>query len=436
MEHLLHYTWKHKIFPLQELTTTDGRTLQVLNPGLLNTDAGPDFIGAVVIIDNVKWVGNVEMHMRSSDWFLHHHQDDPHYDNIILHVACNVDRELLTSEGTPIPQFQLPIPDSVAQHYNELASSDTTPPCASVVSSIPRLTVHNWLSTLQVERLEMRTRQIMDRRTHFNLNWEDTFFATLARHFGFGKNGDAFEQWAKSIPLSAAAKHRDNLFQIEALFFGQAGLLNDNLNDNLNVGENYYLRLQKEYKYLRQKFSLTPIDPTIWKFLRLRPQNFPHIRIAQLAMLYHEQRISLSKVLNTSSVEAMQTLFHTQVSDYWKQHYNFRSSESATQDKRLSPSSVRLLIINAIVPTLFAYGRYKNDEVLCSRALSLWEELKPESNSIIRNWTQAGITPQHAADTQALLHLHTTYCLRHDCLRCRFGAEYIGKTPDFLREDK
>lgn len=428
MEQLLHYTWKHKIFPLRELRTTDGRLLEVLNPGIHNSDAGPDFTGAKIRLDGIEWVGNVELHLKTSDWFRHHHDTDAAYEHIILHVACDVDRKLFYPDGQEVPQLQLEVPDAVRENFDELTCNDCRPRCSHVVADLPVFTVHNWMTSLTLERFEERTRQIMERRECLDKNWEDTLFVTLARNFGFGINGDAFEQWAHSIPMSAVGKHRDDLFQIEAIFFGQAGLL------DVFYDDDYYLRLQKEYRYLRQKFSLAPMAGAAWKFLRLRPQNFPHIRIAQLAMLYYEQRLNLSRLLNAQSVEEVSALLLTHVSDYWLTHYTFASRPTRPIEKTLSPASVQLILINSVAPMLFAYGKYKSDQRLCDRAFSLWEQLKPERNAIIRDWAAAGISCENAADSQALIQLHRRYCQPHDCLRCRFGYEYIRRTPGFLRE--
>lgn len=433
MEELLHYVWKHKILPLRELKTTEGCTIEVLNPGMHNTDAGPDFQAAKIKIDGVVWVGDVEIHQHSSDWFRHGHDKDANYDKIILHVAADIDCELKYSNGENIPQVQIDVPDYVRTNYDSLLRSDYSPRCANVINGISPLMVHCWLNSLQVERFEERMKQIMLRREALGKSWEDALFVTVARNFGFGKNGNAFELWANSIPMGAVGKHRDNLFQIEAIFFGQAGFLEGNDNDNDKENE-YYLRLQKEYRYLRQKFSLTPINLKAWKFLRLRPQNFPHVRIAQLAMLYYKQQFNMSRLINADSVEKMEALFDTQVSDFWRTHYSFTSEPSASSSKQLSKSSIHLILINSAAPFLFAYGTYKADDTLREHAFELWENLKPESNSIIRNWKSAGLTPEHAGDTQALIQLTKNYCDRHDCLRCRFGYEFIRNTPDFLRE--
>ncbi len=430
MEELLHYTWKHKIFPLSDLRTTDGRLVEVLNPGLHNTDAGPDFTGAKVKIDGTEWVGNVELHQKTSDWFRHHHDGDAAYENIILHVASEVDAKLFYPNGQEIPQLQLEVPKSVRENYAMLKRSDCRPLCRDVVGGLPTFTVHTWLTSLTLERFAERTRQIMQRREALDKDWEATLFVTIARNFGFGINGDAFEQWAQSIPMSAVGKHRDDLFQIEAIFFGQAGLL------DVYYEDEYYQRLQREYRYLAQKFSLTPIPSSAWKFLRLRPQNFPHIRIAQLAMLYYEQRLNLSRLLNAQNFTEVAALFLTHVSDYWLTHYTFGTQPTRPMQKTLSPSSIELLTINSVAPILFAYGKYKADQSLCDRAFTLWEQLKPENNSIIRDWCAAGIMPENAADTQALIQLHRNYCQRRDCLRCKFGYEYIKRTPGFLRENE
>ena len=319
MEQLLHYTWMHRLFPLRELRTTDGRLLEVLNPGIHNTDAGPDFTGAKIKLDGAEWAGNVELHLKTSDWFRHHHDADPAYENIILHVACEVDQPLFYPNGQPIPQLQLPVPAFVHDNFDTLSRSDVRPRCRGVVGDLPLFLVHNWMTTLTLQRFEERARQIMQRRESLDKDWEGTLFVTLARSFGFGINGDAFEQWARSIPLMAVGKHRDSLFQIEAIFFGQAGLLEDEPSTDVALAsspDDYYIRLQKEYRFLRHKFTLTPIPRSAWKFLRLRPQNFPHIRIAQLAMLYYEQRLNLSRLLNAESIDEVSALLLTHVSDF------------------------------------------------------------------------------------------------------------------------
>ncbi len=439
MEHLLHYVWKHKILPLSELRTTDGQYVEVINPGMHNSNAGPDFFNAKVKIDGTLWVGNVEIHPKSSDWFRHNHETNAAYNNVVLHVVGEVDCNVTYPDGKPIPQMQLEIPQYVRDNYEQLVRSDSLPRCKHVIADFPKILVHGWMSSLQVERLEQRTRQIMERREICDKNWEDTFFVTLARNFGFGINGDAFERWANSIPMNAVGKHRDSLFQIEAIFFGQAGLLEPDMIPKhyaeAALNDEYLQKLRKEYHYLRQKFSLTPMDSHLWRFLRLRPQNFPHIRIAQLAMLYFEQRLNLSRLINAENLPDVCKLLETHVSEYWRTHYTFASTESAEAEKRLSQSTLYLITINSVAPILFAYGKYKSEEELCERAMTLLENLPPENNHIIRSWGSAGVQCESAADSQALIQLTRNYCEPHNCLRCRFGIEFIKRTPDLLREE-
>lgn len=434
MEELIHYVWKHKIFPLKALATTDGQPIEVIDPGLHNHGAGPDFFNAKVRIDGQLWVGNVEIHVRASDWFRHNHQSDPAYDNVILHVV-GIDDAKVPYPHSPqriIPQMVLGVPDYVKENYDGLTRADTFPRCAHVVSSFPKLVVHSWMSALQVERLEERSKAVKERWEAQGRNWEETLFVTIARNFGFGKNGDAFERWAKSFPLISLGKHRDSLMQIEAVFFGQAGMLNDPHEDY----SAYYRQIRSEYLFMQKKFSLKPIDPTLWKMMRLRPENFPQVRIAQLAMLYYQNRLDMSRLIEAADREAIHRLLQTNVSDYWTSHYSFKDEESPQSGKRISPASIDLIIMNSVVPLLFAYGRYKGDDSLCDRAFDLMEQLKPENNRYIRDWENAGISCESAADSQALMQLSTKYCEPHNCLRCRFGVEYIRRTPNFLSEEQ
>ncbi len=433
MEELLHYVWKHKLFPLGEMRTTRGNLIEVINPGLHNQGSGPDFFNAKIKIDGQLWVGNVEIHVRASDWFRHHHDVDDAYSNVILHVVgiSDADVPYPNKSGKIIPQLQLDVPEYVTTNYDALSRNDQFPRCRDVVLSFPRLTVHAWLSALQVERLEERSTQIKERWVRHGKNWEETSFVTISRNFGFGKNGDAFERWANSFPLMSLGKHRDSLFQIEAVFFGQAGMLEEPHDE---FGD-YYVRLRQEYNFLRHKFSLKPIESTAFRFMRLRPENFPQIRLAQLAMLYFKGGMNLANLLSCADMQALYHLFDTSVSDYWKRHFTFKAEESAEADKRLSKASIDLIAVNSVVPLLFAYGRYKGDEALCDRAFNLMEEIKAENNKYIRDWKNAGVTCTSAADSQALMQLSTKYCEPRNCLRCRFGFEYIRKNPDFLAKE-
>ena len=430
MEQLLHYVWRHKMFPLQEMHTTDGKLVEVIDPGLHNRNAGPDFFNAKVKIDGTLWVGNVEIHDRSHDWYVHGHDHDSAYNNVVLHVAGVVDDNVITSDGKFLPQLQLDVPKEINDHYKELLETDQYPPCYKIIPDLTKLTIHSWMSALQTERLEQKTEAIKARVDRNNGSWEDGYFTTLARNYGFGINGDAFEMWANTLPLKAVDHHRDDVFQIEAIFMGQAGLLELNTipsqyqREALNEG--YFAKLRNEYQYLAHKFSMKPMDATMWRFLRLRPQNFPHIRISQLANLYYSRRAGLSSLVECTTIEQLKAVLATSVTPYWETHYTFGST-SCRNDKNLSPASLNLLMINTAIPMLFAYGKHKSDEALCDRAFDLLEQLKAENNHITRLWQQCGLTAQNAGDSQALIQLKKEYCDKKDCLRCRIGFEYLKR---------
>ena len=405
------------------LQTTTGEPVEVIDAGLPNTNAGPDFFNAKLKIGGTLWVGNIEVHTLASDWMRHGHDKDAAYDNVILHVAETVDCEVFRANGVPVPQLQLPCPDPVRQRYDELSHAEIYPPCYSILSSLPKLTVHSWLSALQVERFEQKARVIATRLERYNNHWEDVFFITLARNFGFGLNGDAFEAWASRLPFRAIDKHRDDLFQVEAFFFGQAGLLDEELPD----ADGYYRKLQKEFRYLQHKFELSvPMTATQWRFLRLRPGNFPHVRLAQLANLYYKERSLFSRIMEADTLEAVRKLLTVTTSTYWEEHFNFRKV-SSSREKQVGKNAQNLIIINTVIPFLYAYGLHKADELLCERATGFLESLKAEDNHIIRHWSGAGLPVSTAADSQALLQLQKEYCDKKDCLRCRFGFEYLRR---------
>ena len=420
MEQLLHYVWKHKIFPLKELKTTTGQQVEVIDTGLANTDAGPGFFNAKLKLDGVLWIGNIEIHERSSDWFKHGHHADAGYNSVILHIASEIDTEISRSNGERIPQIQLICPEAVRTNYKELLETASYPPCYRIIPSLPPFTAHSWMTALQMERFEQKATLLNERLKRCQGNWEDAFFITLARNFGFGLNGDAFETWAHRLPFRAVDKHRNDLFQIEAIFFGQAGILED------SDGDGYYLRLKKEYTYLQHKFGLIPMDASLWRFLRLRPANFPHIRIAQLACLYHRAYGLLSRIMETETLQGVRDILKGGTSEYWLTHYTFGGS-SPSRPKTLSNTSLDLLIINTVVTFLYAYGLHKGNRVLCARAGSFLEELKAENNYITRMWEQCGMKASNAADSQALIQLKKEYCDKKKCLYCRIGYEYLKR---------
>ena len=402
MEKLLHYVWKHKILPLKALLTTDGREIEIIDPGRLNTDQGPDFFNAKIKIGGTLWAGNVELHLKSSDWFRHGHDTDPAYNNTILHIAQDIDCDVTTEEGNRPPQLQLDIPAHLYQNYQELFQTDDYPRCHRIIPSIPTIKVHMWMDALLAERMRDRARKVQERVNRLNGDWEQATFVTLCRNFGFGLNGDTFERWAIMIPLRSVGKHRDNLFQVEAIFLGMAGLTDDAAQvKGKEMGEKW----KREFAFLSHKFQLPePMKAADWKFLRTRPNNFPHIRILQIAELYHSGKAQMSALIEAKDIKEMHRIL----------------AVGGT-----SANSRRLIIVNTIVPLLYAYGIHRNEEQLIRKATALLEELPAEDNHILRQWKACGLSVETAADSQALIQLKREYCDRKDCLRCRFAYEFL-----------
>lgn len=431
MENLVRYVWKHRLFPLTPLRTTDGLPIEVIHPGMENRNDGPDFFNAKVKIDGTLWVGNVEIHGKASDWMLHGHDANKRYDSVVLHVAGIVDRDIKRTDGTPIPQLELPVPAHIQTNYDELRKTEHYPPCYRVIPELSALTIHSFLSSLLYERLDQRTTQIAERYEAHDKNWDDALFATIARNFGFGSNGDAFEEWARHMPFRAVDKHADNLLQVEALFFGQAGLLEEEsipaYYREALADDTYFQALRREYTFLSHKFSLHPMSHTAWRLLGMRPANFPHVRIAQLAKLYHERRISVSHLMNATNRAALSELLRVEATEYWDTHYVFASTPSTPIKKRITDNAITLLLINSVAPFYYSYGRRKDSEQHCEQAIALLEQLKAENNYIMRNWSDCGILVKNAADSQALIQLKKQYCDRKDCLRCRIGYEFLKK---------
>ena len=423
MEHLLHYAWKHKLFDAHRLQTTDGTPIEVIDPGRHNRDAGPDFFNARLRIGGRLWAGHVELHSRASDWYRHGHEKDEAYDAVVLHVVGESDAEVRRTNDTLIPQAVLVCPEHVTKHYDELRRADGYPCCQAVLPHLSRLSIHGWLSGLQAERLEAKRGHILRYLHHTGNHWEDVCFVALARGCGFSVNGDACERWALSLPFRALDKHRDRPFQVEAIFLGQARFLDEV--EAVGGADDYAVQLKREYEYLKHKFGFAPtIEASAWRFLRLRPDNFPTIRVAQLAWLYAERSSLFSQLVEADTVDRIHSLLSMQTSPYWETHYRL-GVVSPRRTKTMSRSSLNLLTINSLVPLLYAYGRYKGDEQLCERALSLLEQLPAEENHIIRSWATSGLSVASAADSQALIQLQRAYCERRRCLFCRFGYEYI-----------
>lgn len=423
MELLLHYVWQQGLFDQTTLTTTRGESVEVVRRGMYNRHAGADFLGAHLRIGGQLWVGDVEMHEKASDWVTHGHGSDTHYNSVVLHVVECADVAVCTQAGAIVPQVVVAIPSHIRRNYEALLSMASYPPCHMVLSQFDTLSRHHFLTTLAVERMEEKTARIGRYLSQTGGDWERTLFVTLARAFGFGVNGEAFEKWALAIAPSNIGKHRDDPALIEAYFLGTAGLL-DETAVSPNCRDEAYQRLAHDFRFLTAKFGLVPLDPSIWRFLRLRPQNFPHVRISQLVQMYCKGQLTVARLLSANTLEATQTLLSTAATPYWQSHYRF-GHPTQTTGKALQRTSLDRLVINAVVPFLFAYGRAHGKEELCERAMALLEALRPENDHIVRSWRAVGLVPENAADTQALNHLYTNYCTLRRCLACRIGRRYI-----------
>ena len=415
-EDFLHFLWRWRRFDAQNLATTDGQALEILHPGEPNPHAGPDFFNARIRLDGTLWAGNVEIHLNASDWLAHRHDHDPAYENVVLHVVLDEDQRLRRPNGEALPCFTLRrrIPPQLLEKYLRLDHERAWIPCEKVYPEVPEIVRHNWLDRLLVERLEEKTGLVAQVVEASGRHWEEAFYRLLARNFGIKVNVEPFEALARSLPLRLLAKHKDHLFQLEALLFGQAGFLSESFDDA------YPRELAREYRFLQHKYGLTPLAAGQWKFFRLRPAGFPTVRLAQLAALLHRPDQLFSQLLAAPDTAAAEQLFTANLSDYWLTHFRFDKS-AARRMKPLGREFVHLLLINTVAPFLFHYGRAQGRADLQDRALRLLDELPPEANTVVSGWAERGQRAQSAAHTQALLHLKTRYCDAKRCLECAIG---------------
>jgi len=421
-EFFLQFLWKHRLFYTNQLNTTTGQKVELISAGFLNRDAGPDFFNARLKIGDTIWAGNVEIHLRASDWNKHNHQADPAYDNVILHVVLDADSVVLNSKGQEVECACLSYPSALERNYQLLLKSSSWIPCADSIQLVPSVTLQLWYNALLVERLEQKTNEIVSRLEQNKNDWNETFYQFLARNFGFKTNALPFELLAKAVPLNILAKHKNNLFQLEALLFGTAGLLNEEL-----IGDDYFLALRKEFSFLYKKYKLNPVEGHLWKFLRLRPVNFPTVRIAQFAQLIQQSSALFSHLIEKKRVSEVKALLQLEPSQYWQTHYRF-NKPSAKQVKGLGDSSFHNLVINTVVPFLFVYGDYHKKQELKDLALSFLETIPAEKNSITANWQKLGVSSSSAFDSQALIQLKNSYCNAKKCLNCPVGMKLINRT--------
>ena len=418
----MQYVWKHRLWRSEDMVTNTGKKVRVVDPGLLNTDAGPDFFNAKIEIDGHMWVGNVEMHYRATDWKRHHHDSDKAYDSVILHVVAKDDAPVRRTNGELIPQLVLEVSPQFNADYASLVGATIEVPCATKIKQVPHLTIVEWVEGLAFERLHGKVERIHQLLDSFNGSWEDVCYVTLARNFGFGINNDAFERLARRTPLRLLGKHSDSVLQIEALLFGQAGML-----DAQKPGmDSYYNQLCTEYAFLSNKFQLTPMEKESWKLFRIRPQNFPYRRIAMLAQFIEGGFRMMNRILEAEGEKEMRALFEVELSGYWTKHYTFgKPNERATAT--LSRSSIDIILINTVAPLIYAYGELTGSYEMTDKAIKLLEDLRAESNSIVSHFVAYGIDCPDALTSQALVQLKREYCDAHKCIYCKIGHHLLSK---------
>ena len=418
----MQYVWKHRLWRSEDMVTNTGKKVRVVDPGLLNTDAGPDFFNAKIEIDGHMWVGNVEMHYRATDWKRHHHDSDKAYDSVILHVVAKDDAPVRRTNGELIPQLVLEVSPQFNADYASLVGATIEVPCATKIKQVPHLTIVEWVEGLAFERLHGKVERIHQLLDSFNGSWEDVCYVTLARNFGFGINNEAFERLARRTPLRLLGKHSDSVLQIEALLFGQAGML-----DAQKPGmDSYYNQLCTEYAFLSNKFQLTPMEKESWKLFRIRPQNFPYRRIAMLAQFIEGGFRMMNRILEAEGEKEMRALFEVELSGYWTKHYTFgKPNERATAT--LSRSSTDIILINTVAPLLYAYGELTGNYEMTDKAIKLLEDLRAESNSIVSHFVAYGIDCPDALTSQALVQLKREYCDARKCIYCKIGHHLLSK---------
>lgn len=416
-EKFLHFLWRYRRFDVLNICTTENQRVDILDTGEYNTHSGPDFLHARLKIGDMLWIGNVEMHLRASEWIAHGHHEDKAYNNVILHVVYEEDAVIQRMDGTRIPCLVIKnyLRENLSGIYEQLQQNTLWIPCRNQLQNVSEICKNSWWQRMLIERMEQKTERIGEDLQRNNRNWEETFYLHLARSFGLSNNELPFEMLARTLPLSIISRHRDRPLQLEALYFGQSGLL-----DDVILLDEYPKQLKKEYLHLKRKYGLQPLQKSTWKFLRMRPLGFPTLRIAQFAAFMGETTNLFATFMEATEVEEIEGLLQREINTYWDSHYVFDKS-SSVQKKQLGKDSVRRIIINTVCPFIFAFGRDKNNPMYQETAFDLLEQLEPEANAVIDKWRVLGINVKSAAESQALLYQKKYYCDLKRCLECGIG---------------
>lgn len=422
-EAFLHYLWQFQYFDKHELQTTAGDPIQIFHPGNRNIHAGPDFNDARMKIGDMEWIGSAEIHIQASGWLDHKHDRDPAYENVVLHVVWKNDQLIRRNDASLLPTLELAnrVDEKFFLDYQRLVNSPEIIPCSPHLPQVKEVTKISMMDKVLTARLESKSKRIFDILHKNHNDWQETFYQSLARSFGFKINADPFQQLAQLLPYKVLRKHGDRLLHFEALLFGQAGFLEEDADDA------YYMLLQREYNLLRRKYGLSDrrLNKAQWKFLRLRPANFPTIRLAEFAALLFNRPYLFSEMLEAENVDALISIFTVQQSEYWTSHYNFfRDAKESVSF--IGSATISTIIINTVVPLLVAYGKSKDDQRYIDRAICILQQTPGESNSIIAQWKELGIKSKTAFDSQALIELQNNYCTKRRCLDCTIGVSLIN----------
>ncbi|MBN1251126.1 MAG: DUF2851 family protein [Bacteroidales bacterium] len=417
-ENFLQFVWKYQLFEKQSLEI-DGKSVEIIHQGTLNTDAGPDFFNAKIKIDETLWAGNVEIEIKSSNWYLHKHNDNEVFNNVVLQVVyINDNQNILNSKGIKVPTLKLNINENLIDKYKELEKSVNWIACQNDFNKVNEIKLRMWLSNILVERLQAKSNYILNKLKENKNDWAETFYQILARGFGFKINKEPFEWLANSLPQKIIAKQKNSIMQIESLLFGQAGFLTNELEIS------YFKELKNEYNFFQKKYSLKPLEKYLWKFLRLRPSNFPSIRIAQFANLIFKSNSLFSQIIEIEKIEDLKKIFDVKASEFWETHYTFEK-ESPNKRKKLGKQSIDIILINTIIPFLYVYGQSTDNQQIKDRAISFLENIKAENNKIIRYFIDMGVRADNAFYSQALIQLKNEYCEKKNCVNCAVGTEIL-----------
>ncbi len=433
-EEFLHYLWKYRLYNPDSLLDSEGNLITVIHPGDYNRDSGPDFFNSRLLMGGTIWAGNVEIHTRSSLFNLHGHQNDPAFNNVILHIVADNDRKVFNQRGEEVLTTEINFDQSLYDRYLSLVNNPFIIACQDDLNKVDKIIVDQWLNALVIERLQGKSEFILRIYSETGNDWDETFYRLLSRYFGFRVNTEPFEMLATALPFRIIRKHTDNRFQIEALLFGTAGMLDEGLFKDALTDE-YYCNLLKEYKILSSKYSLHSIDGWVWKFSRLRPANFPTVRISQLASMLSVSGGFFSKVLETKNIQDLKKLFEVSASEYWDDHFVF-GKKSRNYVKSTGSLATDILLINAVIPVIFVFGSSRDQPDICERSLDLLCNIAAEENVILSEWNKAGIEAASAFYSQALIQLRNEYCKKRLCLNCRIGNKLISQGRKLKDQDE